>query len=221
MTHPRIEHDLLGDREVPGDRYYGIQTIRALENFQITGIPISHSPRLIHSLAYIKKAAARANADLGLLSPHIANAIGKAADKILAGQYHHEFAVDVIQGGAGTSTNMNANEVIANVALEILGYEKGRYDIIHPLNHVNMSQSTNDVYPTALRLTLSQKMDGLMREMAGLQKALTAKGEEFADVNEAPRRKQRGICDALKECELVCLVYYFIFTFKPLFSDIF
>ncbi|MCX7985291.1 MAG: lyase family protein, partial [Bacteroidetes bacterium] len=145
MNKTRIEHDLLGEREVPADRYYGIQTLRALENYQITGIPISHSPRFINSLAYIKKAAAMANAQLGLLPEKIAKAICMACDKIISGKYHQEFVVDVIQGGAGTSTNMNANEVIANVALEILGYEKGRYDIIHPLNHVNMSQSTNDV----------------------------------------------------------------------------
>jgi aspartate ammonia-lyase len=182
MKQSRIEHDLLGEREVPADRYYGIQTLRALENFQITGIPISHTPRLVNSLAYIKKAAARANAQLGLLPQSIADAICKACDEILAGKFHQEFVVDVIQGGAGTSTNMNANEVIANIALELLGHEKGRYDVIHPLNHVNMSQSTNDVYPSALRLTLSQKLDGLMREMEGLQIALAAKGKEFADV---------------------------------------
>ena len=182
MSQTRIEHDLLGERKVPADRYYGIQTLRALENFQITGIPISHSPRFINSLAFIKKAAAMANRDLTLLSPQIADAICRACDEIIAGKFHEEFVVDVIQGGAGTSTNMNANEVIANVALEMLGKEKGRYDIIHPLNHVNMSQSTNDVYPTALRLTLSQKLDGLMREMEGLQQSLAAKGAEFADV---------------------------------------
>ena len=182
MTQMRIEHDLLGEREVPAECYYGIQTLRALENFDITGIPISHYPRLIHSLAHIKKAAALANHDLGLLPLHIADAIARACDEIIAGNLHREFVVDVIQGGAGTSTNMNANEVIANRALEILGREKGCYDVIHPLNHVNMSQSTNDVYPTALRLTLSQTMDGLMREMEGLCQALALKGTEFADV---------------------------------------
>jgi aspartate ammonia-lyase len=182
MTHTRLEHDLLGQREVPAQRYYGIQTLRALENFDMTGIPIAHYPRLVNSLAYIKKAAALANAELGLLEPHLAQAIARACDLILEGGYHSEFVVDLIQGGAGTSTNMNANEVIANLALEVLGHEKGRYDILHPLNHVNMSQSTNDVYPTALRLTLSQKMDGLMRELEGLRQALAAKGGEFADV---------------------------------------
>ena len=145
MNTTRIEHDLLGEREVPIDRYYGIQTLRATENFDISGITIRHYPRLIKSLAYIKKAAALTNTELGLLEAKVADAICRACDDILSGSLHDEFVVDVIQGGAGTSTNMNANEVIANRALEILGYEKGRYDVLHPLNHVNMSQSTNDV----------------------------------------------------------------------------
>jgi aspartate ammonia-lyase len=182
MEKTRIEHDLLGKREVPAERYYGIQTLRATENFDISGISIAHYPRLIKSLAYIKKAAALTNQELGLLDGKLADAICRACDDILSGWLHGEFVVDVIQGGAGTSTNMNANEVIANRALEILGYEKGRYDILHPLNHVNMSQSTNDVYPTALRLTLSQKLDGLMVEMAHLRDAFGRKAEEFADV---------------------------------------
>jgi aspartate ammonia-lyase len=182
MSTTRIEHDLLGEREVPADRYYGVQTLRAVENFAITGITIAHYPRLIRSLAYIKKAAALTNQELGLLEPRIADAISRACDEILSGALHDEFVVDVIQGGAGTSTNMNANEVIANRALELLGYEKGRYDILHPLNHVNMSQSTNDVYPTALRLTLSEKLDGLMREMTYLRGAFARKADEFSDV---------------------------------------
>ncbi len=182
MKTTRLEHDLLGEREVPADRYFGIQTLRATENFSITGIPISHYPRLIRSLAYIKKAAALTNLELGLLDPNLANAICRACDDLLSGSLLDEFVVDVIQGGAGTSTNMNANEVIANRGLELLGYEKGRYDVLHPLNHVNMSQSTNDVYPTALRLTLSQKMDGLMVEMTHLRDAFNRKAGEFADV---------------------------------------
>jgi aspartate ammonia-lyase len=182
MAETRLEHDLLGEREVPAGRYYGVQTLRAIENYSITGIPISHYPRLVHALAYIKKAAALANQELGLLEPRLAEAISQACDEILSGNHHSEFVVDVIQGGAGTSTNMNANEVIANRALEILGYEKGRYDILHPLNHVNLSQSTNDVYPTALRLTLSMKLDGLRREMEHLQVSLRRKGSEFGDV---------------------------------------
>jgi aspartate ammonia-lyase len=182
MEETRIEHDLLGERELPASSYYGVQTLRAMENFQITGIPISHYPEFIYSLAEIKKAAAITNQQLGLLSAEVAQAIGKACDEIIAGQHLQEFVVDVIQGGAGTSTNMNANEVIANLALENLGYEKGRYDILHPLNHVNMSQSTNDVYPTAIRLTLSKYLDALVISMQQLQRSLAAKGSEFSDV---------------------------------------
>ena len=182
MTNYRVEHDSLGERQVPAERYYGIQTLRALENFSITSIPIAYYPRLVHSLAYIKKAAAQANHELGLLPAELAQAICAACDEILAGKLHSEFVVDVIQGGAGTSTNMNANEVIANRALELLERHKGEYAYLHPLNHVNMSQSTNDVYPTALRLTLSMKLDGMLVEMEGLSLALAAKGTEFADV---------------------------------------
>ena len=178
----RIEHDLLGERQVPAECYYGVQTLRAVENFCITGIPISHYPVLIHSLALIKKAAALANQRLGFLPDDLASAITAACDELLAGHYDDQFVVDVIQGGAGTSTNMNANEVIANLALEKLGYAKGRYDILHPLNHVNMSQSTNDVYPTALRLTLSLKLDQLEESMQVLRRAMAVKGEQFADV---------------------------------------
>ncbi len=182
MEHTRIEHDLLGSMPVPAEHYYGIHTLRAVQNYQITGIPISHYPRLIYSLAQIKKAAALANEQLGLLDPAIAARIVQACDLVLSGKYLGEFVVDVIQGGAGTSTNMNSNEVIANLALELAGYDKGRYDVISPLDHVNMSQSTNDVYPTALRLTLSTLLDDLMREMRHLQEALADKGKEFADV---------------------------------------
>jgi aspartate ammonia-lyase len=182
MKNTRLEHDLLGERELADEHYYGIQTLRAVENFNITGIPISHYPRLVHSLAYIKKAAALTNYELKLLPKELALAIAHACDDILQGELLSEFVVDVIQGGAGTSTNMNANEVIANRALEHLGVHKGRYDVLHPLNHVNLSQSTNDVYPTALRLTLSMKLDGLMAEMDALQNALATKGAEFGDV---------------------------------------
>ncbi len=182
MTTSRIEHDLLGEREVPAQRYYGIQTLRALENFHITGIPLFHYPHFIQALAYVKKAAALANAKLGLLDENIAQAIAQACDEIIAGQWHIEFAVDIVQGGAGTSTNMNANEVIANRALEILGYEKGRYDIIHPNTHVNMAQSTNDVFPTALRLALYMDLAGLLESMSVLHEAFEAKSNEFAEV---------------------------------------
>jgi aspartate ammonia-lyase len=178
----RREHDLLGERMVPVERYYGIQTLRAMENYNITGIPIAHYPNFIYALAWIKKAAALTNLELGLLETEIAQAIAHACERILGGECIHEFVVDVIQGGAGTSTNMNANEVIANLALEERGYPKGRYDVIHPLEHVNLSQSTNDVYPTALRLTLSRELDLLVERMTLLQRNLAAKAVEFNDV---------------------------------------
>ncbi len=182
MEKMRVEHDSLGERQVPESCYYGIQTLRAVENFNISGIPISSNPELIFSLACIKQAAAQANQQLGLLPEPISAAIIQACQEIKAGEFLDQFVVDVVQGGAGTSTNMNANEVIANRALEILGYAKGQYEFLHPLNHVNMSQSTNDVYPTALRLALSLKLNGLHQAMAGLQASFHAKGEEFSDV---------------------------------------
>ncbi len=182
MTETRTEHDLIGERQVPAGSYFGIQTLRALENFEITRIPISHYPQFIDALAYVKKAAALTNQQLGLLEAQEAGAVIQACDEILAGQFHTEFAVDAIQGGAGTSTNMNANEVIANRANQILGCELGTYDRVHPNNHVNMSQSTNDVYPTALRLALHIKLESLLAEMTALQGLFAEKGAEFADV---------------------------------------
>ena len=178
----RIEHDFLGERELSGDCYYGVQTLRALENFPITGTPISSVPELIWSLAQVKKAAAMTNMELGVLPNEIARVIVAACDEIIAGKLHDQFPVDVIQGGAGTSTNMNANEVIANRAIEILGHEKGEYQYCHPNNHVNCSQSTNDAYPTAFRIALHQKLSGLIDCMKYLQKSVAAKGVEFADV---------------------------------------
>jgi aspartate ammonia-lyase len=182
MNKTRTEHDLLGERQVPIGSYFGIQTLRALENFEISRIPISHYPQFIDALAYVKKAATIANQQLGLLETEIADAISQACDEILAGKFREEFAVDAIQGGAGTSTNMNANEVIANRANEILGGALGVYDRVHPNNHVNMSQSTNDVYPTALRLALHSKLETLLAEMTTLQGLFAQKGAEFADV---------------------------------------
>ena len=147
MTNPgfRLEHDLLGDREVPTDAYFGVHTLRARENFDITGISIAVYPDLIRALAQIKQAAARANQKLGLLDATRADAIVAACREVIDGNLHEHFVVDVIQGGAGTSTNMNANEVIANRALELLGHARGDYAKLHPNEHVNMSQSTNDV----------------------------------------------------------------------------
>src|SRR3712207_3885767 len=144
----RLEHDLLGEREVPAGAYYGVHTLRAVENFPISGTPISTYPDLVVALAYVKQAATLANRDLGLLEQDLAAAIVKACEEIRSGRLHEQFVVDVIQGGAGTSTNMNANEVIANRALELLGQERGNYARLHPLDDVNRSQSTNDVYPT-------------------------------------------------------------------------
>src|SRR4051794_11833959 len=178
----RTEHDLLGNREVPADAYYGIHTLRAVENFPVTGTPISHYPDLIRALAQIKMAAARANHDLGLLNRTRTDAIVEACREIEAGKLHDQFVVDVIQGGTGTSTNMNANEVIANRALEILGHERGDYLHLHPNEHVNMSQSTNDVYPTALKLATYMSIFRLVDTMGYLRAAFQRKAEEFRDV---------------------------------------
>jgi aspartate ammonia-lyase len=176
----RREHDLLGDRDVPAEALYGVQTLRALENFPITGVPIREFPSLVEALAAVKAAAARANADLGLLPREVADAIVEAAMEIRNGRHHEQFLVDAIQGGAGTSTNMNANEVIANRALELLGRKRGEYAMVHPNNHVNLSQSTNDVYPTAIKLALHFSIEGLRGAMRDLVDAFLVKGEEFA-----------------------------------------
>ena len=183
MTQPvRIEHDLLGDRAVPADAYYGIHTLRALENFAITDTPISIYPDLITALACVKQAAAIANCELGLIDDRRSVAIRLACEEIREGKLHEEFVVDVIQGGAGTSTNMNANEVICNRALELLGRGKGEYQHLHPLDHVNLSQSTNDVYPTAVKLALQFGIRRLLQEMVDLRKSFEAKAEEFNDI---------------------------------------
>jgi aspartate ammonia-lyase len=178
----REEHDLLGSRRFSNDFYFGIQTIRATENFPITGIPISQYPHLINALAAVKEAAALANQDLGLLEADVAGAIVEAAREIREGELHEQFVVDVVQGGAGTSTNMNANEVIANRALELLGRKRGEYDVVHPNNHVNLSQSTNDVYPTAIKLAAHAALTDLIEALRELGAAFSQKAEEFADV---------------------------------------
>jgi aspartate ammonia-lyase len=178
----RIEHDLLGDRAVPAAAYFGVHTLRAVENFPISGNPISIYPDLIRALACIKEAAALANHALGLLDGAKCDAIVEACGEIRAGKLHDQFVVDVIQGGAGTSTNMNANEVIANLALEHLGRARGDYGHLHPNEDVNMSQSTNDVYPTALKLAAYFGIYRLVDAMAVLRRAFEAKAEEFRDV---------------------------------------
>ncbi len=178
----RIEHDLLGDRPVPMSAYYGVHTLRAVENFPITGTPISIYPDLLNALACVKQAAALANHELGLLDQDKTDVIVKTCEEIRAGKLHGEFIVDVIQGGAGTSTNMNANEVIANRGLEHLGRRRGDYQYLHPNEHVNMSQSTNDVYPTAVRVALHFAIYRLVDAMTKLRRAFEAKAGEFADV---------------------------------------
>jgi aspartate ammonia-lyase len=182
MSSTRLEHDLLGDYQVPVNAYWGVHTARAVDNFPISGVPIGHYRSLIRALAIVKRAAAQANFELGELSAEINDAISKACQEVADGKFDSEFVVDAIQGGAGTSTNMNANEVIANRAIEILGGTKGDYDIVHPLNDVNKSQSTNDVYPTALKLALILEINELLKAMAHLQAAFQGKADEFKDV---------------------------------------
>ncbi|OHC48687.1 MAG: aspartate ammonia-lyase [Rhodobacteraceae bacterium GWF1_65_7] len=181
MIQTRIDHDLLGDRDVPVGAYWGVHTLRAVENFAISGQTIGQVPDLIAALAVIKQAAAMANADLGLLDGARRDAIVAACEEIRAGRLHDHFIVDQIQGGAGTSTNMNANEVIANRALEIMGHAKGEYRFLHPNEHVNMSQSTNDVYPTSLRLAAWAGIHRLILAMGSLRGAFADKAVEFAD----------------------------------------
>ena len=178
----RLEKDLLGTLEVPAEAYYGIQTLRAVNNFRLSGVTLSHYPKLVVALAMVKQAAAEANYRLGYLPGDKYEAIVMACTKIINGEYHDQFVVDMIQGGAGTSTNMNANEVIANVALEILGHGKGEYKYLHPNNDVNMAQSTNDAYPTAIRLGLLLGHDTLLSSLESLIESLSGKAVEFASV---------------------------------------
>ena len=180
MSQFRIEHDLLGDRQVPDEVYYGVHTLRAKENFHITGTPISTYPELINALALVKQAAAQANFKLGLLEQDKHDAIVAACEAVQAGKCHEHFVVDMIQGGAGTSTNMNANEVICNLALEHMGHKRGEYQYLHPNEDVNMAQSTNDVYPTALHLAAYRSLDPLFAAMERLRDAFLKKSEEFS-----------------------------------------
>ena len=178
----RIEEDSLGNLKVPANAYYGVQTLRAMQNFQITGIPISRFPFFIKAMACVKRAAAKANFELGLLDADVAEAIVKATFDVEAGMLDEHFPIDVIQGGAGTSVNMNMNEVLANRALEHLEHQKGEYGVVSPLNHVNLSQSTNDVVPTAIRLACVWFIKKLCLAMRELSQAFLDKGDEFADV---------------------------------------
>lgn len=176
----RVEKDSIGTKDVPEGVYYGVQSLRAAENFHITGL--SMHPEIINSLAYIKKAAAITNCEVGIIDKKIANAIVKACDEILEGKFHKDFIVDPIQGGAGTSLNMNANEVIANRAIELLGGKKGDYSIVNPNDHVNCSQSTNDVIPTAGKMTSLRLLKNLKKELRRLYEALSKKADEFDHV---------------------------------------
>jgi len=195
MTQPvRNEHDLLGERAVPASAYYGIHTLRALENFPITGTAISIYPQLVIALACIKEAAALANSELGLLDERRAAAIRSACEELREGRLLDQFVVDVMQGGAGTSTNMNANEVICNRALELMGRAKGEYRELHPLDHVNLSQSTNDVYPTAVKLALNFGIHRLLGEMAALRDAFSKKAAEFHDAFKVGRAQLQDAC---------------------------
>jgi aspartate ammonia-lyase len=191
MTTPatRIEHDLLGELAVPADAYWGIHTARAIANFPVSGQPV-HA-ELIAALALVKKAAAVTNQRIGLLPDDKARAISQACEEMAAGRWHDQFPVDALQGGAGTSTNMNMNEVVANRAIEILGGGKGDYSLIHPNDHVNLSQSTNDVYPTAVKVAAIRLLLPVVEDMARLQGALQEKEAEFAGVLKVGRTEMQ------------------------------
>src|SRR5512137_2102969 len=178
----RIEKDFLGEKQIPVDAYYGVQTLRGKENFFISNVPVSREPYFVKALGYVKKAAAMANRDLGVLDPKVANAIMGACDRLIAGEMLDQFITDFIQGGAGTSTNMNANEVIANLALESLGHKKGEYQYVNPNDHVNFGQSTNDVYPTAFHLGLLLRLKSYTEALRKLQYAFLKKAGEFDKV---------------------------------------
>ena len=178
----RQESDFLGSKDLPDNAYWGVHAARAVENFPITGHTVAQMPNLIRAFAYVKKAAAAANLAMGAINAQQAEAISKACDDVAAGKFNDQFVVDVLQGGAGTSTNMNANEVIANRALEILGQPKGAYHVIHPNDHVNASQTTNDSYPTAVKLATYFGIQDLLKALAALRGAFQAKADEFKDV---------------------------------------
>ena len=178
----RIEHDLLGDLAVPADAYYGVQTARALDNFQISGVELRDYPNFIKGLAMVKLAAARANFETGGFSREILTAIEGAAQEIIDGKLHDEFRLDVLQGGAGTSTNMNINEVIANRGLELMGHQKGEYKYLDPHDHVNRSQSTNDSYPTAMHIGMALGNAEVIAAFNELIEAFRAKGREFGKI---------------------------------------
>lgn len=178
----RTEKDLLGEKQIPSTAYYGVQTARALENFQVSGVATKFYPDYVRAFAMVKLAAARANAEVGRLKPEKLAAIEKACQAVIDGKYHDQFLVDMYQGGAGTSANMNANEVLANIALEMGGHKKGEYQYIEPHDDLNMGQSTNDVYPTAIHVALLLHNDKVIREAKALSAAFHKKGDEFANI---------------------------------------
>jgi aspartate ammonia-lyase len=178
----RTEHDLLGDKQVPADAYYGVQTMRALENFQLSGVAINHYPGFVEAWAMVKLAAARANTDVGAMKKDRLDMIEKAAQALLDGKYHDQFQVDWYQGGAGTSTNMNANEVMANIGLELGGHKKGEYQFLEPHDDLNMSQSTNDSYPTAIKVAFLLRNDKLIEELKQLVTSFRAKGDAYLSI---------------------------------------
>lgn len=178
----RIEHDLLGDKQIPNDAYYGVQTMRALENFQISGQTTKDYPELVNAFVLVKLAAVKANYDSGALPKYVLDAVEKACKEVLAGKYHDQFLVDLYQGGAGTSANMNVNEVLANIALELSGKQKGDYAYIEPHDHLNMSQSTNDSYPTSLHVAIILMNDKMIPELNSLIASFEKKGKEFENI---------------------------------------
>lgn len=178
----RVEKDLLGQKEIPASAYYGVQTARALENFQISDITINHYPGFVEAWAIVKLAAAQANTDVGAMKPEKLAAIEKASQAVLQGQYHDQFLVDWYQGGAGTSTNMNANEVLANAALELTGHKKGEYQFVDPHDDLNMSQSTNDSYPTAIKVAILLRNDKLVAELEKLAASFRTKGAAYLEM---------------------------------------
>lgn len=178
----RVEKDLLGEKQIPANVYYGVQTARALENFQISGVQINHYPGFVEAWAIVKLAAARANTDVGAMKPETLQLIEKATQAVLEGKYHDQFQVDWYQGGAGTSTNMNANEVLANVGLEMSGHNKGEYRYLDPHDDLNMSQSTNDSYPTAIKVALLLRNELLTKELQNLAASFRRKGDAYLEL---------------------------------------
>jgi aspartate ammonia-lyase len=183
----RTEKDLLGEKQVPADAYYGVQTARALENFQLSGVEINHYPGFVEAWAYVKLAAAQANYDVGAMKKERLDAIEKACNAVIAGKYHDQFQVDWYQGGAGTSTNMNANEVLANIALELSGHKKGEYQFIEPHDDLNMSQSTNDSYPTAIKVAFILRNEKLIEELQQLVSSFRKKGAQYLEITKMGR----------------------------------